>query len=508
MKGSFNLLTYLVPKLRDVFFTAILVSAVLLGPRMLNVDGDLGRHITIGEVILDQGRVPTSDIFSHSMDGETLTPHEWLAQVIFASAHRVLGLAGVVFLTALVLALAFYFVLQTAATLANGLPLLSLGVTILAAAASSLHWLTRPHIFTILLCAVWLYQLEKLRTARTHKWWAFPLLMLAWVNLHGAFIAGFVILGLILTGELWDYWSDKNDNPLRIRSLRLMALAGLSSFAVSFLNPAGGELWSTSIGYLRNEYLVSHTQEYLPPNFHDSSTLPFLLMIVLLIVFLGYSQQKLPAGWLLLVAAWTGMGLYSVRNVPLFSVAAAPALAFAGALILQDNQLFKSLKNIDLRLIETEKSLKGWLWPFFTVILVGILLYNQQLTAPDQSKNRFDPVFFPVAAVDWLETHPQKGNVFNYFPWGGYLLYRDWPQTKVFIDGQTDFYGEELTRKYERVILVDDGWQDVLASYDVEWVIMPTESVLVEQLGLLSQWEMVYKDSTAAILIREPRGSQ
>ena len=59
----------------------------------------------------------------------------------------------------------------------------------------------------------------------------------------------------------------------------------------------------------------------------------------------------------------------------------------------------------------------------------------------------------------YLEDNQPEGNMFNYFTWGGYLLFELWPEKPVFIDGQTDFYGETFTRQYEQVITLDDGWQ-------------------------------------------------
>ena len=85
-------------------------------------------------------------------------------------------------------------------------------------------------------------------------------------------------------------------------------------------------------------------------------------------------------------------------------------------------------------------------------------------------------------AADWLDKHPQHGKMFNYFTWGGYLLYREWPEQKVFIDGQTDFYGEALTRQYERVITLAPGWEDVLNQYHVRWVLIPPGGPLASAL--------------------------
>jgi hypothetical protein len=225
---------------------------------------------------------------------------------------------------------------------------------------------------------------------------------------------------------------------------------------------------------------------------------------VLLIILPGYSRKKLPVAWLGLVGAWAGMGLYSARNIPLFAIAAAPALAFVGAGILQEISFFRLFRKIEFRLLETEKTLRGLLWPILVVVIIGLLLYFRQANTPGQSVNRFDAAVFPVEAVDWLESNPVEGNMFNYFPWGGYLLYREWPGMRVFIDGQTDFYGEALTREYEKVITLAQEWQAVLAKYDVRWVIMPNESLLADRLEQMTdEWQLAYDDPTAVIYFRK-----
>ena len=93
--------------------------------------------------------------------------------------------------------------------------------------------------------------------------------------------------------------------------------------------------------------------------------------------------------------------------------------------------------------------------------------------------------------------------MFNNFAWGGYILYRSWPQETVFIDGQTDFYGEFLAREYTKVMAVDEGWEATLKNYDVSWIIVPPHEPLVKALQNEKEWVIVYQDDTAAI-VREP----
>jgi hypothetical protein len=120
--------------------------------------------------------------------------------------------------------------------------------------------------------------------------------------------------------------------------------------------------------------------------------------------------------------------------------------------------------------------------------------------------NRFDPGVFPVAAVDWLESQSPPENGFNHFPWGGYLLYRLWPEGRVFIDGQTDFYGEALVREYEQVIGLGEGWREVLRRYDIGWALVPPGSAFAQALTKEPGWLQVYRDGTAAIFFLNPEG--
>ena len=152
-----------------------------------------------------------------------------------------------------------------------------------------------------------------------------------------------------------------------------------------------------------------------------------------------------------------------------------------------------------------QTSLRGHVWPVMTALLLTFLLALGGATLDVARRgNRFDPAVFPVQAVDWLEANPLPGRIFNYFTWGGYLLYRMWPEQTVFIDGQTDFYGEALTREYEKVITLADGWQDVLRDYRVDWVLIPSDSRLARAVKGDSGWRVLYEDQTATLLAREP----
>jgi hypothetical protein len=217
-------------------------------------------------------------------------------------------------------------------------------------------------------------------------------------------------------------------------------------------------------------------------------------------------SRRIEAARLLPAAAWLVMGLYSVRNVPLFAIVSAPLIASTLSEWLDDNhhrvKALARLYALDQRLLQIDLSLRGVLWPVLIVVLAVWGLRSGVKLDFQQRGNTFNPDVFPVQAVDWLDVHPQTGNVFNYFPWGGYLLYREWPGTNVFIDGQTDFYGEYLTRQYEQVLTLSPGWEDILKAYQVTWIILPVSENMGSALRDLPGWKAVYQDRTAEIFRR------
>jgi hypothetical protein len=88
--------------------------------------------------------------------------------------------------------------------------------------------------------------------------------------------------------------------------------------------------------------------------------------------------------------------------------------------------------------------------------------------------------------------------MFNDLNWGGYLALNLFPTHKTFVDSVSDVSGE-VTLEYETVITLAPGWQEILRKYAVDWVIIPADSMLAEQLTAQG-WHLRYVDATAVIL--------
>lgn len=461
---------YLLPRLRDFIFVVVLLSALVVGARMLNTDSDLGRHLTVGRYILDTGRIPTQDLLSFTKAGAPRPPYEWLAQVLLALAYRLLGLDGVVALTCLVIALAFTFVYSDSVH-RSGMPMLALFLTAWAAVASSLHWLARPHIFSFVFFALWVAWLERMRRGERIFVWLFPALMLLWSNTHGAFIFGFLAWVAYLAGWCLDFMHKQADRSLGVKFL----FVGLTSAIASILTPDLWRNWEAVLSN-RSSYVLSRTVETMPLQLASPGVWPFLAMLAATVIIILLPRRRVPVAPVFLLAGLAMLSIAMVRNIPFFVIAAAPFLSEQVARTLSPVGYWQRL---EARLVEVDANLKGFATSALAVIVaLGFFAFRDvRLQNPVYG---FSSAIFPVEAASWVQAHPQPAGMFNDFNWGGYLLYRLWPQQKVFIDSQSDFYGEDLTRQAAEVSAGSPGWQAVLDEHTVNWMLLPVEAGLAD----------------------------
>jgi hypothetical protein len=234
------------------------------------------------------------------------------------------------------------------------------------------------------------------------------------------------------------------------------------------------------------------------PDLTDPSVLPYTLLLFITALLFAIHWKTLKMNQLFLLMGLGIMSLLMARNIPLFAIACVPILAEMGAKTLSRSKAWTQVEERFAGFGSSGKSV--WSIAVTLLAIAGFAYFNFKT---DRSIYRFDPGIFPVEAVDFIEANPQSGNMFNEFNWGGYLQYRLWPRYSVFLDSQSDFYGEPLMREYDQMISANGNWMDLLGKYQVDWAIIPANAPLTSALQSELNWEIVYQDSTATIL-RKP----
>jgi hypothetical protein len=205
-----SLVRWLFPSLTDMIFVVLVAMLVFapVGAGLLE-DADTGWHIRNGQHIASTLSVPRVDYFSYTMSGKPWYAWEWLYDAGMGLLAARLGLNGIVMFTAAVIALTFAFLFRSLVVESGNL-LVSALVTVLAALSAQVHMLARPHVVGWLLTLVWVRLLYRLQVGRRAAVWWLPPLMLVWVNVHGSFVLGLVLLVLFGAGNFWTYLTSRD----------------------------------------------------------------------------------------------------------------------------------------------------------------------------------------------------------------------------------------------------------------------------------------------------------
>ncbi|HLB89247.1 MAG TPA: hypothetical protein VJK29_16455 [Terriglobales bacterium] len=318
------------PSLSDLaFLTPILVLFwCTTGVGWLLTDSDTGWHIRAGEWILKTGRVPARDLFSFTKLGQPWFAWEWLSDVLMAVIHRDFGLAGIVLASLLILGATSVCVYRS--TLAeSGHRVIAIVLTGLAMSASTIHWLARPHLVTPFFAAVFCWALnrtERKRIAATL--WTLPLLTMPWVNLHGGFFVGIVLLITYAIGAAAEELVNETRQNGWFRARKYLLTAGACAIA-SLVNPYHCRLHVHVAQYLGASFYLQRISEFQSIDFHSFTAGYFETLLVLAIAAAAWHLGAARLIHVLLLLSWSHLALFSARNIPIFAVVAAPGIGLA-----------------------------------------------------------------------------------------------------------------------------------------------------------------------------------
>jgi len=500
----------LLPSLTDLAFLMpiVFLYAKMEGAKTMLGDGDTGWHIRAGEWMLANLRVPETDLFSYTMAGKPWYAWEWLWDAAFAWLHQQGGMTAVVLASVLVIAATFAMLFRLVARRCGNV-LLAIGITMLAAAGASLHWLARPHLFTLLFVVIFLSLLERARQGHVNALaWLLPLTVL-WTNLHGGFFIGVMLTGCYAVGELAAaaVTPDPSDRRAALARSAPYALAAAGSLIVSLLNPYTWHLHAHIVSYLSESYHFENINEFFSISFHHPAALYFEIMIVLAIVAGWRALMRRDFTSVFLLAGWMHLALLGARNIPIFMIVAAPVVAAALAELLGDlaqapvaawvRRAADSFREMAAEVGEMERVPRLHLVSAAALLLVTLISYSP--AAPRRFRAEYDTKAYPSKALSLLATPGFAKAVFTNDEWGDYLIYRLHPNTKVFIDGRSDFYGPEFGRKYLDVMSVKHDWQQSLDRYGVDAVLLPVDSSLAGTLKESRRWRVAYDDGVAIV---------
>ena len=502
------LIARFLPSLTDVVFLMPLVVILRTGgPKMMLGDGDTGWHLRAGQWIVANGRVPDHDIFSFTMSGKPWFAWEWLWEVVFGWMQAQWGMAAVLFGSLLVIAttsaLLYRLALRT-----SGNAAIAVAVSLAASFVTSIHWLARPHLLTLLFVVIFLSLLERAETGKTRVLLLLPALMIVWTNVHGGFLAGVILTAAYCGGALLNWAIDTGAEAraeARVRARRYAAVT-LACIAATFVNPYGYHLHIHIYRYLSDPFVAQNVIEFGSLNFGHPIGKYIEALLLLGAAVAAWNCYRRRFVFPLLFLAWAHVALVSVRHVPVLAIIAAPAVAqglaeLFAALRKADaarwlRRLAGGIDRVGAEMCEIERI--GRI-PVLSVVLAAGFFLTLRAQPNELFRAEYDPKRFPDAAVDLLGRPEFRTGVFTQDTWGGFLVYRLYPNFKTFIDGRSDFYGEQFDRKYLDVMNCKHDWQQTLDRYGIHAVVLPVDAPLAGVLRESARWRAVYDDKVAIV---------
>lgn len=482
-----------IPSLSDLFFLAILgwvfMSSGSAGWQGLLVDGDVGWHIRTGQYILDHHAVPHHDLYSFSKPQAVWYAWEWLTDVIDGSLDRLAGLKAIVLMAGVVIALFATTLIRRMAWRGSHL-FIAMIVALLAVGSASIHFLARPHIFTLLLLSVSVWMIEADRQQPSRWIWLLVPITILWTNLHGGFLALIAVLGLATVGMAIER---KFGGAIRYAAL------ACACAAASLVNPYGYRLHQHVLEYLRSDWIRNVIQEFQSPSFRNENMLQFeaLLFLGLMAAGLLFRRGRVVEGlWIILFA---NMSLSSVRHVPVFVTVTAPIIAAeisewwrAWTANARKSSLAGIVNGMAADSIKQFRRTSAW--P--AIAVVALMLMGKPIPWPTD----FAPEVFPVKMV---HEHPDlilNVRLMTTDQWADYLIYTN-PQQKVFVDGRSDFYGPEVGNEYIHLMNGQWDWEKIMDKYRFDAALLPIESSLSQLLKMRADWRVVDDDGKRILLV-------
>lgn len=469
------------------FFSIILIFGFFIEPIF---NPDIGWHLSIGKYIVENLKIPYTDFLSWTFAGKEWINTEWLVDVIYYLFFIFWGYEGLYFLKLfniflISLAVYFYFIIA-------GINMFNLLWIIPSLFLFSESVFTlRPDNYSVLffILAINLVELVRIRNVEKKHYVLASLLFLLWVNMHGAYFYGLVLIGIylfssIITENLSYIYG--NEKKIYFNSSKTYFYLLLFSFFSTLLNPHGYKIYSTIFDHF---YLIEKIEVYISEwkntDFFDSLSLKygFVSTIVFLIAYLVkfIKQRKLNLVDVFLLFFFILSGALHVRLIVFSSI--ITHFVFI--------RYFKDELNSYLRYI-----MVGLFFLFYVYVGLYENFFNfyYNYTVKDE-ENYYTNLFLSKGTVKFIEENYdffKDKKMFNDWNSGGELGWRFNGRIKVFMDGRYIFI-PLLEEQYIAFSSVEN-WRIFSNAYGIDYAVISNASIMKKKIE-------VKKDS---IYIRRP----
>lgn len=454
-------------------------------------DSDMWWHLTAGRYIWQNHHLPLPDPFAYTTymgtpyyPGELTTrhfnlTHEWGMELIYYLVQSTAGFPGLILFRSFLLTF-FSGMTGWLAWRRSGSLYRGLGAALLTTTLTPLFAADRAFLASFVMLVLTVAAFETRRGL-----WLLPPAFLVWGNCHGGYVMGWAIAGIYSAEALYFRYRGK---PMADE--RKVWIVSVLAIAASLVNPNGIGVIEVMRHYRDSPMQISifewNYPAWWPPDYYN------LQVVAAAAVLLWARRRVILRDWLL------------------FGI-----LGAASAMALRNTIFIAFISPV---LIATY--LPAWKRRTPAVLeyaVAGLLIFwiGLGVSRGTSFQLRSGEWRYPKEAADFLIAHHVTGRIFNTYEGGGYLMWRLWPQEKVFIDGRAlneTVWNDYMHMAYNADYQGGKTSNQLLDQYGVEVIVMNgfdfKGAVLFLGAALAdpsqNEWKLVYHDDKSLVYMRHP----
>ncbi|OGE29253.1 hypothetical protein A2867_05200 [Candidatus Daviesbacteria bacterium RIFCSPHIGHO2_01_FULL_40_11] len=469
-------------------------------------DQDLGRHLRLGEIILQTKSVPQTNLFSYTYPDFPFINSHWLFEVLVYLGQQTIGLQALLFLKVAIILLAVWLVLKVVPK--NQYLLLPIGFIFLHTLRERPE--LRPEILSFLFTGATFYLLDRYEKTKTKLIFTLPLIQLLWVNSHIYFIVGLFLQAIYLVHlgyqHLRSHPKGVNINKFVADAIKPLGVIFLLSVMASLINPSGIRGFLNPLTFNQNYgYTIVENQTmfflenigFRNPNF---LFVKLATGIIILSILIAFFKRRL----LLKNLGLAGLGLLltmlNVRSFPYLALISFPAV------------------------LENFGAAKSFLWTKMLISITAALLLIESFLYLNGSYYKYtDSDTNPRlefkeggrGALDFVLKNNLPQPVFNNFDIGSYITYRAYPKYRIFVDGRPGEYPKEFFQEvYIPVQYEPQKFKELDQKLSFKTIIFshtdqtPWGKAFLASIVKNPGWKTVYLDDFMIVLVKSDVASQ
>ncbi len=440
---------------------------------------DFWHYIKTGNITWHTHKIIDKEIFTFTAFNKSYINLHWASQLYYYFFYSVGGIPLLAFMHALIITGSFLLVFKLCLDYSKNMRIAAIA-TFISIVLSVTNFALRPQEFSILFFALTLFLLKK------EKYYFIPLLFLLWVNIHGAFVTGLILVTVEVVGSI--KFAKKFEISTRLLTLLILC------FITTLFTPWGLKLYP-AIFNIESQNLSNLVTEWFSPSLHTWAGLIFFINFLSFFILKNFSTKNWNRTDILTFIVFAVLALRSQRAIIWWAIATAPILA------LHLNSVILNLK------IKNNSSEENLLLNYiFALILALYIVFCLPWLKPyniflPKSKHLLIALDTPCKLADKLNTISSAHHIFNNFSWGSYFMWSLKDNQKIFISPWLSVFPKKTIHDY---LLISNGnafWEKVLRDYDIDTLALGKEEQgrLLTLVNNSPNWVKIYEDEIGVI---------